>query len=318
MIKFEHFAFTKRYWEFYKASIISWRFAIDVCKWLGGFWLVIEPLSYFSTQFETLIKPFGLHIFGVSILFTIIQNRPRLKFKYFIKDKDVYVNIVIGDLLKNKRKDIIIPTNVHFITELSDNLISEKSVQGQFTRMYYDSYNHLDTDIQSSLTSANFTEENPNYLGKDKKYDLGTVARLSIKKDNKRLFWVYLFALAKLNEHGVCQSNIGEFQQTLPSLWSYIQTKGELSDLSLPILGSGFCRIDSSREDLFKEILLSFLAATRNSKFCKSLTFVLYYRDVSEMNIDIDSIKEFTRFHTSNFSRESNRNNTPQQGQAIN
>lgn len=318
MIKFEHFAFTKRYWSFYKASVISWGFAIDVCKWLGGFWLVIEPLSYFSPKFEALVKPLGLYIFGTSVLFTLIQKRPRLKFKYFIKDKDVYVNIVIGDLLKNKKKDIIIPTNVHFVTELSDNLISEKSVQGQFTRMYYDSYNHLDIDIASSLTTANYSEENPLYLGKDKRYDLGTVARLSIKKDNKRLFWTYLFALAKLNEHGICQSNIGEFQQTLPSLWSYIQTKGELSDLSLPILGSGFCRIDSSREDLFKEILLSFLAATRNSKFCKSLTFVLYYKDVAEMNIDIDSIKEFTRFQTSNFSRESNRNNTPQQGQAIN
>jgi hypothetical protein len=318
MIKFEHFAFTKRYWEFYKTSIISWRFAIDVCKWLGVFWLVIEPLSYFSPKFETLVKPLGLYIFGASFLFTIIQNRPRLKFKYFIEDKDVYVNIVIGDLLKNKKKDIIIPTNVHFVTELSDNLISEKSVQGQFIRMYYNSHNHLDADIESSLTTTNYTEEHPLYLGKGKKYDLGAVARVAIKKDNKKLFWTYLFALAKLNEQGVCQSNIGEFQQTLPSLWSYIQTKGELSDLSLPILGSGFCRIDSSREDLFKEILLSFLAATRSSKFCKSLTFVIYYKDVAEMNIDIESIKEFTRFQTSNFSRESNRNNAVQQGQAIN
>lgn len=318
MIKFEHFAFTKRYWGFYKTSVISWSFVFDICKWLGGFWLIIEPLSYFSEKFGNLVKPLGLYIFGVSVLFAIILKSPRLKFKYFIEDKDVYVNIVIGDLLKNKKKDIIIPTNVHFVTELSDNLISEKSVQGQFTRMYYTSYRHLDSDIESSVTTANYTVETPLYLGKDKRYDLGTVARLSIKKDNKRLFWTYLFALAKLNEHGVCQSNIGEFQKTLPSLWSYIQNKGELSDLSLPILGSGFCRIDSSREDLFKEILLSFLAATRNSKFCKSLTFVLYYKDVAEMNIDIESIKEFTRFQTSNFSRESNRNNAVQQGQAIN
>ena len=286
MIDFKHFTFTKRYWEFYKTKVISWKFAVDVCKWLGGFWLVIEPISYFSDKFQNLVKPLGMYIFGASIILTIIQNRPRLKFKYFIEDKDVYVNIVIGDLLKNKKKDIIIPTNVHFVTELSDNLISEKSVQGQFTRMYYASYNHLDTDIEQSLATSNFSVENPSYLGKDKIYDLGTVARLSIKKDNKRLFWTYLFALAKLNAHGNCQSNIGEFQQTLPSLWSYIQTKGELSDLSLPILGSGFCRIDSSREDLFKEILLSFLAATRNSKFCKSLTFVIYYKYVAEMNID--------------------------------
>lgn len=250
-------------------------------------------------------------------MITIFQSRPRLKFKYFIKSKDVYVNIVIGDLLKMKKRDIVIPTNVHFVTELSDNLISEKSVQGQFTRKYFDSYNHLDADILISLNNAPSEIQNPPFLGKDKQYPLGAVARLSIKKENKRLFSSYLIALAKLNEHVICQSNIAEFQETLPSLWSYIQTKGELSDIALPILGSGFCRIDSSREDLFKEILLSFLAATRNSKFCKSLTFVIYDKDVSEMNIDLESIKEFTRYHTSNFSRESNNETGQRQGQAI-
>ncbi|NDV59111.1 macro domain-containing protein [Bacteroides sp. 519] len=317
MIKFEHFAFTKRYWEFYKLRVISWNFVFDICKWLGGFWLIIEPLSYFSSDFESFIKPKGLWLFVASILITTVQNRPRLKFKYFIKNKDVYVNIVIGDLLKMSKKDIVIPTNVHFVTELSDNLISEKSVQGQFTRKYFDSYNHLDADINDNLNGAAYIVENPPYLGKDRQYPLGTVARLSIKKNNKRIFWSYLFALAKLNQHGICQSNIAEFQETLPSLWSYIQTKGELSDIAMPILGSGFCRIDSSREDLFKEILLSFLAATRNSKFCKSLTFVIYYKDVSEMNIDLESIKEFTRYQTSYFSRESNNETGQRQGQAI-
>jgi hypothetical protein len=317
MIKFEHLAFTSRYWEFYKLRVVSWNFVFDICKWLGGFWLIIEPMSFFSDDFETFIKPKGIWLFIASIVITIFQNRPRLIFKYFIKDKDVYVNIVIGDLLKQKKKDIVIPTNIHFVTELSDNLISEKSVQGQFTRKYFDSYNHLDADISASLNGVQFTTENPPFLGKDRLYGLGTVARLSIKKDNKRLFWSYLFALARLNEHGICQSNIAEFQQTLPSLWSFIQTKGELSDIAMPILGSGFCRIDSSREDLYKEILLSFLAATRNSKFCKSLTFVIYYKDVSEMNIDLESIKEFTRYQTSNFSRESNNENIQRQGQAI-
>jgi len=317
MIKFEHLAFTYRYWEFYKLRVVSWNFVFDICKWLGGFWLIIEPISFFSKDFENFIKPKGLWLFAASILITVFQNRPRLKFKYFIKDKDVYVNIVIGDLLKLKKKDIVIPTNIHFVTELSDNLISEKSVQGQFTKKHFDSYNHLDADILASLNGVPYTTENPSYLGKDRQYGLGTVARLSIKKDNKRLFWSYLFSLAKLNEHGIGQSNIAEFQQTLPSLWSFIQTKGELSDIAMPILGSGFCRIDSSREDLFKEILLSFLAATRNSKFCKSLTFVIYYKDVSEMNIDLESIKEFARYQTSNFSRVSNNENTPQQGQAI-
>lgn len=317
MINFQHFAFTSRYWEFYKTSLISWHFVFEVCKWFGGFWIIIEPLSYFSTNFENTVKPLGFWIFSISLIIAIFQSRPKLNFKYFIKDKDVYVNIVIGDLLKMKKKDIVIPTNVHFVTELTDNLISERSVQGQFTRKYFSSVNHLDSDIENNLNGVDYIQENPTYLGKNKVYKLGTVAKLSIKKDNEKIFRSYLFALAKLNIHGTCQSNIAEFQETLPSLWSYIQEKGELADLAMPILGSGFCRIDSSREDLFKEILLSFLAATRNSKFCTSLTFVIYFKDISEMNIDIESIKEFAKYQTSNFSRESNSNGSQIQGQVI-
>ncbi|KGN67552.1 macro domain-containing protein [Porphyromonas sp. COT-108 OH1349] len=305
MIMFKHFVFTRKYLTLYELRVISWDFVFSVCKWIGFFWLIIEPLSFFSPSIEEFIKGKGWWLFGVSILITLIKRRPRLKFKYFIRDKDVHVNIVIGDLLAMNNKDIVIPTNVHFITEISDKLISENSVQGQFTKKYFTSHAHLDADIVNNLRETKYTDENPPYFGKDKQYPLGTVAKLPIKKNNKTTFWSYLFALAKLNEHGVCQSNIAEFQKTLPLLWDYIQTKGELSDIAMPILGSGFCRIDSSREDLFKEILLSFLAATRNSKFCKSLTIVIYYRDVSETNIDLESIKEFTKYQTLNFSRES-------------
>lgn len=315
MILFQHMFFTKRYWELYKIKVISFNFFIETCKWLGGFWLVIEPVSYFSTTFENAIKPHGLIVLSTSVLFAIIHNRPRLKFKYFIKGKNVFVNIVIGDIFKIKNKDIVIPTNIHFVTEIAENRISEKSVQGQFTNKYFDSRSHLDSDIANSLNNTSHTVENPIYLGKDKVYELGTVAKFPVKK-KKKLQQVYLFALAKLNEHGVCQSDIGEFQRTLPSLWNFIYTKGGLPDLAMPILGSGFCRIDATHEELFEEILDSFLVATRNSKFCKSLTFVVYYNDVAELNIDMESIKEYARFHTSTFSKESR--NDAIQGQAIN
>lgn len=302
---FSKFIITDKYWELYKIRVLSWSFVWDLCKWLGVFWMIIEPTSYFSDSFEKFITPRGQDILMLAIVITTIQRRPRLKFRYFIKDKDVSVTLEIGDLFKQTDRDIIIPTNQHFITDLSNDLVSEKSVQGQFTKTYYANHNHLDNDINQSLIDLPYIDLTEPFFGKTKLYPLGTVARFSVKKNDKKLFWTYFLALAKLNEHAVCSSNIGEFQQTLPLLWNFIKDRGELSDLALPILGSGFCRIDSSREDLFKEILLSFLAATRDSKFCKSLTFVIYYHDVQKMNIDIESLKDFTRFHTSTFTRES-------------
>jgi len=304
VISFQSFKLTHKYWELYASRIITWGYVIEVCKWLGGFWMIIEPLSYFSYEFDEFIKTKGVFILLVAIFLALIQKKPRLIFKYYVTGKDVYINIIIGDILKIKNKDLIIPTNTHFITEIGDGRISENSIQGQFTRKYFSSISHLDNDIEKSLSQVPFSVENPEHLGKKKVYNHGTTAMVSVKKENRRLFFAYFFAFGKLNKDGVCQSNIGEFQQTLPSLWDYIYTKGEKSHLAVPILGSGFTRIDASREELFKEILLSFLAATRNASFCRSLTFVIYYKDICEMDIDIESIKDFTRFQTSNFIKE--------------
>lgn len=312
-MNFQHFVFTSKYWDFYKLSILSWKFVFEICKWFGGFWLIIEPASFFSDSISTFIKPYGIEIFFASVGLAIFQSRPRLKYKYFITDKDVYVNVVIGDLLRQKKKDIVVPTNVHFITELSNDVISEKSIQGQFTNKHYSKVSHLDSDILNNLGDIQFSELAAPHFNKSRVYALGTTAKLAIKKKQKKLFNAYLFAMATINEHKVCQSNITEFQTALPSLWSYIQQKGELADIAMPILGSGFCRIDASREDLFKEILFSFLAAIRNSKFCKSLTIVIYYKDIAEMNIDLDAIKDFTRFYTCNFTRESIGSNSQSQ-----
>jgi hypothetical protein len=153
------------------------------------------------------------------------------------------------------------------------------------------------------------------YLGKVKEYSMGTIAKFEVKTNNKKKFWSYFFAIAKLNEYGISHTTMETYKQTLPQLWTFIKEKGELSNLAMPILGSGFCRIDASREELFKEILLSFLTATQDSKFCNSLTFVVYYKDIQIQNIDLEAIKDFAKFHTSNFHKA--RHHNPIQGQPL-
>ena len=103
MIKFEHLAFTSRYWGFYKLRVVSWNFVFDICKWLGGFWLIIEPISFFSDDFETFIKPKGIWLFIASLAITVFQNRPRLKFKYFIT-----CILIFNIKIKNQYKDYLV------------------------------------------------------------------------------------------------------------------------------------------------------------------------------------------------------------------
>jgi hypothetical protein len=154
------FLFTSKYWELYKVQVLTMDFVFDVCKWLGFFWLIIEPLSYFSQEINNFIHLAGFYFLLLPIVFTLIQRKPKTKFKYHVFGKDVIVSIEIGDLFKQKGKDIVIPTNIHFITEVGRNLISQNSIQGQFVKKYYSSNSsHLDSDIEKSIEKFNHKKQ---------------------------------------------------------------------------------------------------------------------------------------------------------------
>jgi hypothetical protein len=56
-----------------------------------------------------------------------------------------------------------------------------------------------------------------------------------VNLNEKNSLNAYLFAMAEHNDHKTCQSTISEFQEKLPMLWNFIHTRGQLSDLAMPI-----------------------------------------------------------------------------------
>lgn len=258
----------------------------NVFSIIGFIWLIIEVLDYgYPDIATTIIKPFYLYIFIFGAVVGILFSCPKYSVTYLIKEMDISITIRIGDFFKAKGTKII-GSNTTFDTDL--NFISSASIQGQFTRKYFSqNLSGLDTLINESLKAQPFEKINKK-IGKNQLYKMGTVAKVVSGSEIG-----YFVAIANINDHGTANGSFNDLMEALPSLWNYISERGNLDDLIVPILGTGFTRIVENRSRIIKEIIRSFIAATRSSKFANSLTVTIHPNDYIKNSIDLESLSEF-------------------------
>ena len=80
---------------------------------------------------------------------------------------------------------------------------------------------------------------------------------------------------------------------TLSGLWAYLATFGAKEELVIPILGTGNGRLSMPREEVFKEIVRSFIASCSEKSYCEKLTIVIRSEDVDHCEINVDILDEF-------------------------
>ena len=130
---------------------------------------------------------------------------PKKVFRCQLKDRDVTIEIRIENAFEISG-DLVVPTNTTFDTDLDGKIPKAHSIQGEFTRRYYDSeVNHLDLDINKELSKEDcrFVEQTERKRGKKKQYPIGTVIQL---KRKERIF--YLIANTHINDAGVAKTSI--------------------------------------------------------------------------------------------------------------
>ena len=246
----------------------------------GLLWLVVEAMSFFVTEeAANLIKSYWWVFLLAGIAIVISRLIPKKRFSFKLDGKDITIELISGDIFKQKGP-IVVGVNTDFVT--SPKVISKRSIQGIFTKKYCTDYAALETAIRGQITP-----------GRQK---FGTTVTI---RTNKRVG--YFCALADMNKNDVALSNIGNIRVSLAALWNYLSSNSEKDTLNVPILGSGFARVSATREELFQEIVKSFIASTIASTskhtFCDGLRIVIHPSDVKKNSIDLLKLASFLEYN---------------------
>lgn len=270
-------------------NIISWRTAGVVLSTFGVLWGGIEMVAFFTDK-TTVPDWLRNHwwLFGLlGFLYAAWMCRPRLSVSAKLNERDVTITIAIGDLFAFDGSHII-GTNTTFDTEVSRDLISERSIQGQFTLQFYGDAVQLDAELATALSDVEFEVLIGKRRGKSKRYPLGTTVRLNPKDRT-----AYFTAIGHMNEYGNASGSYEGLLEALGQLWVCVSERGVKDHLVMPVLGTGFLRITQTREQVVREIIKSFIAACSQKTFCERLTIVLHEDDVRKHHIDINGLSRY-------------------------
>lgn len=229
----------------------------------------------------------------VALVVGVASAVPKISASSKVKQRDAVIGIEIGDLFATG-DSIVIGTNCTFDTNTSDGLISAKSVQGQFTRRYYNEIHHLDGEVEAALGGQPYEELVGTRRGKRKRYAMGTTIRL--KPAGREAFWV---AISSMNEHGVAHASIEDVRAGLAGLWTFIAERGGGQPaVRMPVLGTGLGKIGATRTEMIKEILRSAVALCASGHYFERLTVVVPVKDYIAHRIDLDELERFLLYLT--------------------
>ncbi len=303
--------FSKSFWK-HMFSVKVFVSSLLAC--IGTIWLLIEVLNFFSATAAESIKT-AISIWGfiaASIAIALFISKPKRLYSCRLNGRDTKIELYIGDYFDDSEAAFIISSNTSFDTSLNDDIISEKSIQGQFTQKFYgSSVNHLDSDIYLSLNGISPISTNTSKRGKPELYELGTTA--SVKVNGKT---AYLVALAAINNVGRASATKEDVLVSISKLWNHIIENGGIEPLAIPIVGTGFSRLPDSRDVMVKEIIKSFVAACSTRRFTERLRIVISPYDMKKHEVNISELVEFLSY-TCKFTQFDGDNNTSRIGHGI-
>lgn len=263
---------------------------------LGFFSLIYSILDVFlSKQLKKINFDYRglLILFTISLILSIIKNWPKLQRKFTIKNRDINITIVVGDIFK-QRGSKVIPTNTTFDTCMEDEFISIHSIQGQFQEKYFKkNLSTLDTMIKESLKENTIIK----LLDDDRKtkierYTCGTVSKINYMNER-----YYLLALADVNKNGTPRAKYENILTSLQGLWDFLAENKHIENLVLPFIGTGRAGIaDATRMQVIKDTILSFVAVSSEVKLTNNLILCIHPNDLKNNKIDINEIFEYVEY----------------------
>lgn len=271
-----------------------WSIVRDSMSALGFLTVVITIVEFFPSLIDisTFLKNKSfLIVFTLfSLMYGIIKNRPRNNFVFNIKNRDIELELHIGKLEKINSA-YIVPVNSEFDMNLNGSVQVSQSVKSMVIRKYFaGDHSTLKQRIAKELKSKIYSTQKENG-----KYKLGTTVR--IQTDDKKKTFYFVVNSNKLNDSRVEAQENG-LSLTLSGLWSYISTHGAKECISIPLLGTGNGRLKIPREEVYKEIVRSFIPSCAGKSYCERMTIVIRDEDITKCKINIEELIDFTKLHT--------------------
>lgn len=262
----------------------------------GVLWLIVEVLAFFNKQeFADSLKSIWWLFLLSGIILVIYQNWPKHLYTYKVNNRDVSISVQIGDVFKNPGA-LIVPVNNRLDVDNNGTTAKSSSILKFFIDKIYKSVpSHLATDINQKLEDSKDWYSKFVIRDSPREYKIGTV--VPVFRDEKQY---YLLCNATLNEQFRSKCTPDDLRNSLIELWAFLTHCGSKDNLVIPILGTGRGRITLTREEVIKEIVLSFLASLSSENYCEQLTICIHPYDLKKYNIDIAKIVDFVRLHCLN------------------
>jgi Thoeris protein ThsA, Macro domain len=262
----------------------------------GTLWLIVEILVFFNEQaFAEKIRSVWWLFTLLGVAYAIIKNWPKSSYSFEVKNRDASIAINISDIFELDGAKIV-PINNRLDTSLKGAVERSSSILNFFINKVYSKNNqHLGTDISNQLEDNSEFYDSLVINNDPKEYKIGTV--VPIFQDEKQY---YLLCNASLNQQGRSKCSPDDLRNSLVELWAYLIHSGSKEHLIIPVLGTGRGRITMTREEVIKEIVLSFLVSLSNDNYCDKLTICIHPEDMKKYKLNIDGIVDFVRLNCDN------------------
>lgn len=249
-------------------------------------WGVIEVTDYFfGKSFSDNVKPLWWVFLLIGLGVTAFRCWPKSSYCFPIPNRDSKVEIELKNIFKIKGS-IIITINNHFNVNPGGNVVDSTSMLAQFIKDYYDNKpDTLQNEITAELTKSHYSTFKINAT----EYKIGTV--VPVKAKSKQF---YILANTTLNQQNRSTATKEGLELALNELWTYLSEHSGKENFIIPIIGTGRGRIPMKREDVFKEILLSFLASCSDKNYANKLIVCVGPHDIKEHKIDIEHLVKWT------------------------
>ena len=257
------------------------RFLVSIFLAYSAFWTIVESVSFFNPNLG--LQGFKYHMFivGISVIVGIYQIYQPKKISIEINTSDTVLNIYYGDIFKQKGY-IAIAVNEYFDSELGDP-VSENSLHGMLIKQFFGGHpESFDRAVDEDLDGINYNEISRD-RGKEKKYPIGTTARISANTNN-----FLLFAQSHTNiDTFKAYSDLSTMVISLSGLFDKARNSTGGEPLVLPLVGSGISGVGLPATQIVQLIVLTIIDETKKRQICKQVDLVLHESRFDEIDLEL-------------------------------